>query len=230
MYVHDAAVLHPGTAMGGEEWHARACRALYQSSLAQGQRGQILSRLTGRSRCLLRLADVEASLEVHDRCDAGVQTVSIARIRGSGDRAHDFDTCFHPLQSHTRARWHGIALARQQGVALPPVALIQIGDIYFVTDGHHRISVARAHGQTEIEARVTAWQVTGSLPWYPSAKASSHSPAGQSSGISCLVAAVRRTGAQISERIRVSLRELLNTVGMTFGARHTSDTKELLWT
>jgi uncharacterized protein (DUF1015 family) len=45
------------------------------------------------------------------------------------------------------------------------VVLIQVGDVYFVRDGHHRISVARALGQEELEAEVTCWQVTGSLPW-----------------------------------------------------------------
>jgi hypothetical protein len=45
---------------------------------------------------------------------------------------------------------------------LPPVALIQVGDVYFVRDGHHRISVARALGRNQIEAKVTAWQMRGS--------------------------------------------------------------------
>ena len=45
------------------------------------------------------------------------------------------------------------------------MVLVQVGDIYFVRDGHHRISVAQALGQTDIDARVTIWQVTGPLPW-----------------------------------------------------------------
>ena len=51
------------------------------------------------------------------------------------------------------------------GDIAPPVELIQVGDLYFVRDGHHRISVARAMGQEAIEAKVTAWHVVGSLPW-----------------------------------------------------------------
>jgi hypothetical protein len=47
---------------------------------------------------------------------------------------------------------------------LPPVVLVQVGDVYFVRDGHHRISVARALGQLDIEAEVTVWQVSGPLP------------------------------------------------------------------
>jgi hypothetical protein len=48
---------------------------------------------------------------------------------------------------------------------LPPVVLVQVGDVYFVRDGHHRISVAHALGQLDIEAEVTAWHVSGLLPW-----------------------------------------------------------------
>ncbi|MFN2186580.1 MAG: hypothetical protein ACK2UU_21575, partial [Anaerolineae bacterium] len=64
-----------------------------------------------------------------------------------------------------RGRWLSIARARQQGKDLPPVVLIRVGDVYFVRDGHHRISVAQALGQLDVEARVTVWQVTGPLPW-----------------------------------------------------------------
>jgi hypothetical protein len=47
---------------------------------------------------------------------------------------------------------------------LPPVVLVQVGDVYFVRDGHHRISVARALGQLDIEAAVTVWHLSGPLP------------------------------------------------------------------
>jgi len=51
------------------------------------------------------------------------------------------------------------------GTPLPPVELVQVGDVYFVRDGHHRISVARTVGQRDIEAEVTVWHVDGPLPW-----------------------------------------------------------------
>ncbi len=138
---------------------------LYHRARDRGRRGQFWSRLTGRPRCLLDLANVEANCRVQARCDAGVRTVSIDRIRGSESRTRDFDRDFRPLRDHNRERWLGIAAARQQGKALPPVALIQVGGIYFVLDGHHRISVAQALGQQAIEAKVVEWQVEGSLPW-----------------------------------------------------------------
>ena len=65
-----------------------------------------------------------------------------------------------------------VATARTMRAILPPVELIQIGDIYFVRDGHHRVSVARAMGQEHIEAEVTLWKVEGELPWERTATAS----------------------------------------------------------
>jgi hypothetical protein len=63
------------------------------------------------------------------------------------------------------------------------VVLVRVGDIYFVRDGHHRISVARAMGQQDIDAKVTIWQVPGPLPWETPAQAPSNGLAGQLLGI-----------------------------------------------
>lgn len=143
----------------------RNCVSLYHRALSRGRRGRLWSWLSGRSGSLFDLKEVEASCRVHARSATGVRTVPIQQIRGSEGRAREFDRDFNPLKSHTQERWLGIAVARQQGKALPPVSLVQVGDLYFVRDGHHRISVARALGQQDIEARVTVWQVEGPLPW-----------------------------------------------------------------
>jgi hypothetical protein len=63
------------------------------------------------------------------------------------------------------ARWLSVARARLCGRALPPVALVQVGDVYFVRDEHHCISATRALGQTVLEATVEVRQVDGPLPW-----------------------------------------------------------------
>jgi len=86
---------------------------------------------------------------------AGQREVPLDQIRGTEGRSNDFDDRFHPLTDRTRQRWMSVARANEQGLSLPPVDLIQVGDVYFVRDGHHRISVARAFGQTTITARVT---------------------------------------------------------------------------
>ncbi len=96
---------------------------------------------------------------------AGLQTVPLAAIRGSEGRARDFDQEFNPRRTSTRERWVSIALAHLRGESLPPVILIQVGDVYFVRDGHHRVSVARAWGQQYIEAEVTVFNVPPPWPW-----------------------------------------------------------------
>jgi hypothetical protein len=86
---------------------------------------------------------------------AGVHTVSINQIRGSESRGEDFDHDFNPRHKRSASRWIGVYAAWQEGVPLPPVELVQIGDSYFVRDGHHRISVARSLGMDYIDAEVT---------------------------------------------------------------------------
>jgi hypothetical protein len=144
---------------------AQGSLALYQCAYSQGWQHKVWSALTGRSRRLLDLATVQATCTVVGRHYAGSQTVPLDQIRGSLGRYTDFDLDFYPLQTHNRERWLRIARALQRGVSLPLVDLIQVGDVYFVRDGHHRISVARALGQQYIDAVVTVWQVVGSLPW-----------------------------------------------------------------
>jgi hypothetical protein len=125
----------------------------------------------GRNDGLIALSEIEARCTIHDRCYAGLQTVGLRQIRGSVGRCGDFDADFRPLRSHNRDRWLNVAAVRLTGGTLPPVALVEIGGVYFVQDGHHRISVAQALGQDAIDAAVTSWQVTGPLPWETSGRA-----------------------------------------------------------
>jgi hypothetical protein len=127
--------------------------------------------------------------------------VPIAQIRGSEGRTGDFDRDFNPIKNHTRQRWLGIAVAREQGKVFPPVSLVQVGDLYFVKDGHHRISVARAFGQEAIEAKVVVWQMEGTLPWKISACASRCDLVGQSKGVVHTFGKLRREGVRLRDRV-----------------------------
>ncbi len=122
------------------------------------------SLLLGHARRLLSLAAFPSS-KVCGRHYAGIKCVSLNQICGSMNRTGDFDHHFHPLDDRLRDRWVSVAMAHSQDVPLPPVSLVQVGDCYFVEDGHHRISVARALGEDFIEAEVTVWDVSGPLPW-----------------------------------------------------------------
>jgi hypothetical protein len=147
---------------------AQDASELYRRARGQALWSRLSSTVTGRPRHLLSLASVEDSCAVVERHDAGTRTVSINLIRGSFNRCRDFDADFRPLHSHGQARWQSLATARQRNAKLPPVDLVEAGGVYFVVDGHHRVSVARALGDTAIRARVTAWQVAGPLPWQKS--------------------------------------------------------------
>jgi len=135
----------------------RSLAALYQHVLERGRQSQSWWML-GRGHCLLSLESVLDGKEVVPCHDAGLQVVAIDRILGSEGRAHDFDCGFNPLHDLTRDRWLAVASAMQRGQALPPVCLIQVAGRYFVRDGHHRISVARALGQETIAAHVVVWR------------------------------------------------------------------------
>jgi hypothetical protein len=139
--------------------------SLFVQACRRAWRGQFWSRLTGRSQGLLALKQVRAACTIEAESDGGVRTVPISQIRGSEGRSRYFDLDFNPLYEQTKGRWLSIAVAQQQGKALPLVSLIQVGDVYFVRDGHHRISVARALGQMAMDAHVIIWEVSGPLPW-----------------------------------------------------------------
>lgn len=128
---------------------------------------KIWSALTSRSRRLLDLAEVQTACPLLDYHYAGKQVIRLNQVRGSASpaRCFDFDANFRPLCHHNEKRWQGVASARQSGKKLPPVALVQVGELYFVEDGHHRISVAKARGEQTIEAEVTVLRLTGPLPW-----------------------------------------------------------------
>ena len=139
---------------------ARAALGAFRKARCPDWGGKLRSLLTGRSCRLLRLSDIQASSTVGNSHYAGTRPVAIRHIRGSEGRCEDFDAGFRPLRAHNRGRWTSVAEARLRGVTLPPVELILVGEVYYVRDGHHRISVARAFGQEHIDAEVTVWEVT----------------------------------------------------------------------
>ena len=187
---------------------------LYSQACGRGWWGQIRSSLTGDSRQLLSLAEVDATCTVEARRSGRMQTVPVSQIRGTEGRCNDFDRDFNPIQNHTARRWRSIAAARWQGKGLPAVDLVQVGDIYFVQDGHHRVSVARALGQRSMDAKVQVWQVAGPLPWESSASA----PARESM-IRRLYSRVRDNSVTLRNRALLSLSDRLVAAAMKLKAQ-----------
>ncbi len=145
----------------GDEYRVNtAALALYKRTREQARFSRLAARLTNRNpRHLRMLSAATGGRRIASRRYAGLQTVAISQIAGSVDRADDFDADLRPLRESTQQRWLRVATARSEGKALPPVELIRIGEVYFIQDGHHRASVARARGESEIEAEVTDWQL-----------------------------------------------------------------------
>ncbi len=156
-------IYHPKSKDETRNWAAQ----LAQYARSQDWLGKIWSALSGRTGSLLDLAKIEMTCPILDHHFVGRQIVPLSLIRGSASpaRCYDFDANFRPLRDHNRNRWESVDAARRRGAKLPPVALIQVDDIYFVEDGHHRISVAKARGEQTIEAVVTVVRVAGPLSW-----------------------------------------------------------------
>jgi hypothetical protein len=75
--------------------------------------------------------------------------------RGTAEHRRDFDRHFRPTSNRVRERWEQLALAERRGAAIPPIEVYRIGGLHFVSDGHHRVSIAVATGQQTIDAYVT---------------------------------------------------------------------------
>jgi hypothetical protein len=116
---------------------------------------KVRALLTGEANELLPYDQVRAELPFRSQRDIGLQTVPVEKIVGSVGRYRDFDRAFLPTQKETSDRWISIRKAQYQEINLPPVELYKIGDVYFVKDGNHRVSVARGRGQAFIDAYVT---------------------------------------------------------------------------
>lgn len=110
--------------------------------------------LSGQRQRLLAFDEVREKLHLGGPVYRGLQSVPLDKIIGSVNRYRDFDHLFLPTQSHTEDRWRRINRAWYEEIDLPPVMLYKVGEVYFVVDGNHRVSVARDRGQQFIDAEV----------------------------------------------------------------------------
>lgn len=134
---------------------------LFWRSYTSGRLHGLWAALTGGRRKLQPLALRMEGTALKARRHAGVRLVPLHAIRGSESRSSDFDAAFRPLHRRMHQRWVRLAGGWLRGVVFEPVQLIQVGDDYYVRDGHHRISVARAAGQRYVDAEVTIWEFAG---------------------------------------------------------------------
>jgi hypothetical protein len=115
---------------------------------------QVFSVLSGKRNNLLSYDDIKGKLRIGGPIYQGVKTVRVDQIAGSLNRYHEFDSTFLPKEDQLASRWQKVDRAFYEDIHLPPVVLYKVGQVYFVVDGHHRVSVARGQGQEFIEAEV----------------------------------------------------------------------------
>ncbi len=151
--------------MSGRGWY----ESMAEEDFARARTRALLSRISGlldpERDSLLPLEEVLALLKPGGETYVGMKAVEVDRIVGSEGRYRDFNRHFLPRKEHLRSRWISIDMANYEDVPLPPVRLYEIGGLYFVRDGNHRVSVARNRGQASIDAEVTS--LDAQLPLKP---------------------------------------------------------------
>ncbi len=141
-----------------------------RSDFDRQRRRHAVSRIAARLkqepddvREMLQFEEVVAALGEKARTDLGLQLIPLDSIVGTaGRRPREFDRAFRPTSDRQRDRWQRVATQRESGSGMPPIDVYRIGELHFVEDGHHRVSVARAKGDETIEAHVR--EVTTQMP------------------------------------------------------------------
>jgi hypothetical protein len=129
-------------------------RADFQRVRFKAFMNRIRATLSGQPTTLLSYDEIKEKLHIGGPIYRGVQTVLVDQIAGSLNRYHEFDRVFLPVSDKLAERWQSVSRAFYQDISLSPVVLYKVGQVYFVVDGHHRVSVAREQGQLYIEADV----------------------------------------------------------------------------
>jgi hypothetical protein len=106
-----------------------------------------------------RLAALDVTLGLapsSSRGIVGLQAISLDSIVGTAEpaKARVFDHRFR-VRAPSRHRWERLWMASRRGASLPPISVFRLGEQHFVSDGHHRVSVARSLGMVAIDAEVT---------------------------------------------------------------------------
>ncbi len=119
---------------------------------------EIFSLFIGKSEHLLSFEEVRSKLRAHSGAARVLKDIPLDAIVGSVGRYHDFTRDFLPRQSADPIRWARVRAAIEAMGGYEPIEVYQIGEVYFVLDGNHRVSVARQLGATHIQAYVTEFK------------------------------------------------------------------------
>ncbi len=127
----------------------------FQQAKSKARISKFFSILRGKSDDLLSFKDVKEVVTPTGESYIGCKTVPVKQIVGSEGRTKDFNESFCPRKGFMCGRWMRVDTAYYEEKNLPPVKLLEIGGVYFVRDGNHRVSVARSHDVAFIDAEIT---------------------------------------------------------------------------
>ena len=121
----------------------------------------VRAHLGGRQVSILDFDTVAQQLDLRNAFYRGAENVPLKSIVGSVGRYQDFVTAFLPTTDAMRDRWQNVAALyiNPDSGGAPPIELYKVGEVYFVRDGNHRVSVANQIGLVDIEAYV--WEYPG---------------------------------------------------------------------
>jgi nucleotide-binding universal stress UspA family protein len=124
----------------------------------RAQLQDIAAALRGESSRLLSYEDVRTRLQAVESSRRYLADILLESIVGSVGRYNDFTRTFLPKNNSAKQRWVNVEVQMTGLEGLPPIDVYQLGDVYFVKDGNHRVSVARQLGFAYIQAYVTPVQ------------------------------------------------------------------------
>jgi nucleotide-binding universal stress UspA family protein len=124
---------------------------------------EINARLRRKPIELLPFEEVRKTLKASGGQPQGLHSIPLDAIVGSVGRYTDFTRDFLPRRDTTASRWVRVKTAFWKSGQLRPIQVYNIGEVYFVLDGNHRVSVARERGLKEIPAYVTEIQTKISI-------------------------------------------------------------------
>ncbi len=129
----------------------------FEQARAQAFVERVVAQLRGQPTDLLPFELVKDKLHLLPSSDRGLHDIPLERIVGSEGRYNDFSRSFLPRQRRIRDRWKRVYAAVEGLEGVPPIDVYQVGDVYFVKDGNHRVSVARQLGARTIQAHVVEY-------------------------------------------------------------------------
>lgn len=115
---------------------------------------RIRSVLTGRRDDLLPYEAVRRLVAPSAESYRGLASIPVDRIVGSERKSPEFNRDFLPRREFVRRRWQSVDIAHYESKPLPAIRVFEVGGVYFVRDGNHRVSVAHALKWSFIDAEV----------------------------------------------------------------------------